>query len=111
MRFRRWWLIVGWFVVLLAGTLTLGQSYESCSVTKWTSETYSQSAHITRNHPVYSVRVGDVIYQIARRTTQVEMNVGQQIKCRVKKGQMLVVNEKGKDAKYDIVGSEPAQNK
>ncbi len=87
------------------------QTYEIGSVLKWETKTYSQSANITRNHPVYSVRVGDVVYQIARRSTQVEMNAGQQIQCRVANGQMFVVNEKGKETKYDIVGSGPTASK
>jgi len=99
-------LIVGWFVVMV-GTLALSQSYETCTVLKWETKTYSQSAHITRNHPVYWVSVGTITYEIGRRTTAIEMQAGQQIKCRVENGHMLVVNEKGKETKYDLVGSEP----
>ena len=102
--------IIGLLLLLIA-SVAWAQTYETGSVLKWETKTYSQSAHITRNHPVYSVQVGTTIYQIARRSTQVEMNTGQQIKCRVDKGQMLVANAKGKETKYDIVGSEPAANK
>jgi hypothetical protein len=80
-------------------------------VLRWETQTYSQSAHITRNHPVYSVQIGSTIYQIARRSTEVEMNSGAQIQCRVVGGYMLVVNGKGKETKYDIVGSAPAASK
>ncbi len=45
------------------------------TVVKWETQSYSQSAHVTRNHPVYSVKVGDITYQIARRTTKVEFTV------------------------------------
>jgi len=94
-------------LVLLVGSLSaLAQNYDTCTVLKWETKTYSQSAHITRNHPVYSVRVGETIYQIGRRSTDVEMSTGQQIKCRIDKDHMLVVNQKGKETKYDILGSE-----
>lgn len=36
------------------------------------------------------------------------MNLGQTIRCRVDKNSMFVVNEKNKETKYDILGSEPA---
>ena len=104
---KRWWLIVGCFFALVVWA----QTYETGGVLKWETQTYSQSAHITRNHPVYTVRVGDTNYQIARRSTEVEMKSGQQIQCRIENGYMLVVNGKGKETKYDIIGSAPATSK
>lgn len=101
---------IGILLLLLASS-AWAQTYETGSVIKWETKTYSQSAHITRNHIVYSVRVGDATYKIARRSDKVEFDLNQEIKCRVEKGQMLVVNEKGKETKYDIVGSEPTVSK
>lgn len=100
-----------WLLLALIASATWAQTYETGNVLKWETKTYSQSAHITRNHPVYSVQVGHTVYQIARRSTEVEMNTGQEIKCRVENGQMFVVNAKGKETKYDIVGSEPTASK
>lgn len=102
---------IAWLLFPLFTLAMWAQTYETGNVLKWETKTYSQSAHTIRNHPVYSVQVGAVVYQIARRSTQVEMNTGQQIKCRVEKGEMLVVNAKGKETKYDIVGSEPTASK
>jgi hypothetical protein len=94
-------------VCCLMALSSAAQTDNTCTVLRWETQTYSQSAHITRNHLVYSVQIGNTVYQIARRSTEVEMNSGQQIQCRVDGGHMLVVNGKGKETKYDIVGSEP----
>lgn len=80
----------------------------ACKVLKWRSEPYSQSAHIIRNHIVYSVQSGDTIYEVARRSEKIEMNIGQQFECRFEKNRVLIWNKKDKETKYNIVGSEPA---
>jgi hypothetical protein len=97
--------VVGLLLLLLTSA-ALAQTYEAGSVLKWEKKSYSQSAHIIRNQTVYTVRAGDVTYQIARRSDKVEMAVGQQLKCRVEKNHLFVLNEKGKEMKYDIVGTE-----
>ena len=94
-------------ILLASSTLTRAQTYENGHVLKWENKTYSQSAHIERNQIVYWVRVGSVTYQIARRRDKVELVVGQ-LKCRIEKGHFFVVNEKGKETKYDIVGMDQA---
>jgi hypothetical protein len=80
------------------------QTYEAGRVLKWESRSYSQSAHITRNQIVYWVQVSSATYQIANRRDKPEMAVGQQVKCRVEKNHLFVLNEKAKETKYDIVG-------
>ncbi|MGB6191744.1 MAG: hypothetical protein WBF42_04700 [Terracidiphilus sp.] len=70
---------------------------------------YSQSAHIIRDHVVYSIRIGGASYEIARRSKDVEMNTGQQVECRVEKQTMYVRNSKGKETKYEIVGNAPVE--
>jgi hypothetical protein len=62
--------------------------------------------HNRLGRTVYSVQVGNVTYEIARRRDKVEMVVGQELKCRVEHGHFFVFNEKGKETKYDIVGTE-----
>jgi hypothetical protein len=94
-----------WFVLLFAFVAS-AQSYDSGSVLKWEHKTYSQSAHITRNQVVYTIRVGNVTYQVARRSDKAEMSVGQSLKCRVEKDRLSVLDGKGKETKYDIVGTE-----
>ena len=91
-------------VFLLAITVS-AQSFQTATVVKWEMKPYSQSAHIIRDHVVYSIRIGDTTYQIARRSKDVEMSTGQQIDCRMEKNSVLVRNSKGKETKYEIVGS------
>ena len=81
------------------------QSFQAGTVVKWEMKPYSQSAHIIRDHVVYSIRVGDTTYQIARRSKDVEMSTGQHIDCRLEKHSVIVRNDKGKEIKYEIVGS------
>ena len=71
------------------------QSYETGNVVKWETRTYSQSAHITRNHPVYWIRIGNATYQIASRSREVEMQEVQWVGCRVEKVHVFVRNMKG----------------
>jgi hypothetical protein len=97
--------VVGLLLLLLTST-AWAQTFETGSVLKWEKKSYSQSAHITKNQTVYTVRVGDVTYQIARRSDKVEMSVGQQLKCRIEKDHLFVINEKGKETKFDIVGTQ-----
>ena len=94
------------FSILAAAAFVPAQTKENGKVLKWEEKTYSQSAHITRNQIVYSVQVGNVTYEIARRRDKVEMEVGQELRCRVEHGHFFVLNEKGKETKYDIVGTE-----
>ena len=94
-----------WLTLAIALTV-FAQSYQPGTVVKWEMKPYSQSAHIIRDQVVYTIRVGDATYQIARRSKDVEMNPGQQIDCRVDKGLVIVRNAKGKEIKYAIVGSE-----
>lgn len=94
------------WMVLLFPLIALTQSYQTGTVLKWETKPYSQSAHIIRNHVVYSIRVGEARYEIARRSDKVEMNAGQKIDCRTEEGFMFVRNVKGKETKYQIIGSE-----
>lgn len=98
--------LIGLLFLLLTSVIW-AQTYDTGNVLKWESKPYSQSAHIIRNHIVYSVQVGHSILQIARRSVKTEMTVGQQIKCRLDRGHIFVLNEKGKETEFDIIGSEP----
>ena len=69
-------------VVLLASML-FAQAFETGTVVAWEMKTYSQSAHIIRNQVVYSVRVGDTLYQIARQSEDLELSKGQEIQHRI----------------------------
>lgn len=97
-----------WIAVFLFSALALAQSYQTGTVLKWEMKPYSQSAHIIRDHVVYSIRVGGNRYEIARRSKDVEMTNGQQVECRIRESTIYVRNAKGKEIKYEIVGTEPA---
>jgi hypothetical protein len=99
--------------LLLYTSIASAQPDQACKILSWQSQPYSQSAHIIRNHVVYSVQIDNLIYKIARRSDKTEMSIGQQVQCRLENGKMLVLNEKGKEIKYDLVGSEsmPAEEK
>ena len=92
------------FVLLTAAT-AFAQSYRTCDVTMWANETYSPTSNITRNYIVYFVRVGKANYQIARPGSNVEMNSGERINCRIDKGYMFIRDSKGQVSKAQIVES------
>jgi hypothetical protein len=83
-----------------------GALADSGTVLKWESKSYSQSANIIRNRIVYTVKVGDSTYQIAKRSEKVQFTKGQTIECRVNKNHIFVTNGKGKEEKFDIIGTE-----
>ena len=91
-----------WFVLLTVAS-GFAQSYKTCDVTMWANETYSQTSYMTHNKIFYFVRVGRMNYQIALPGPDVEMNSGQQIRCRVDKGYMFIRNSNGQVSKAQIV--------
>lgn len=91
-----------WFVLLTAAS-GCAQSYKTCDVTMWANETYSQTSYTSRNEIFYFVRVGRMSYQVALPGPNVEMNSGQQIRCRVDKGYMFIRNSNGQVSKAQIV--------
>lgn len=99
-----------WFVLLTAAS-AFAQSYKTCDVTMWTTEAYTQSPAMAASNILYFVRVGRVNYQIARPGPNVEMNSGQQVRCRVDKGYMFIRDSKGQVRKAQIVDTgQPIQN-
>jgi hypothetical protein len=76
------------------------------SVLKWETKAFAQTAvHPAGNRVVYSIKVGDVTYQVARRRSKVEMTIGEKIECRVEKDKLMVRDDKGKETKYDVLGT------
>ena len=86
------------------------QSYEPGSVNKWEKATYAKNSHNTKNQIVYTVRVGDATYKLARKSDKVDLQAGEQVKCEVGKKHITVIDAKGKERQYDIVGSESGSN-
>jgi hypothetical protein len=91
-------------LALLFVSGALAQSGGTATVVNWEALPYSQSVNITRNQVVYMIHLGDVHYRITRRSPKAELNIGQQVDCRVEGKNMFVRNAKGKEVKYDILG-------
>ena len=94
--------IASWALALLFVPLALAQTGTG-TVVNWEAQPYSQSAHMTLNHVFYTIHLGDVRYRITRNSPKAEMNIGQQVDCRVEGNNMFVRFAKGKEIKYDIV--------
>lgn len=94
-------------VVLLVFPV-LAQCQQTATVTKWEVETYSQSAHITRNHVVYFVDMDGKHYKIARkqREEKPEFQVGDKLQVRFDKDICYITKANGKEAKYEVLGVE-----
>ncbi len=91
-----------WLVLLTAASV-FAQSYKTCDVTMWANEADSHTSSATPKDILYFVRVGRANYEIARPGPEVEMNSGQQIRCRVDNGYMFIRNSKGQVRKAQIV--------
>ena len=99
-----------WFVLLTAAS-GFAQSYKTCDVTMWANETYSHTSLTAPKGIFYFVRVGRANYEIARPGPDVEMNSGQQIRCRVDNGYMFIRDSKGQVRKAQIVETgQPMRN-
>lgn len=86
----------------------LAQCQQTATITKWEMETYSQSAHIARNHVVYFVDVDGKQYKIARkqREDKPDFQVGDRLQVRFEKNTCHVTKANGKGAKYEVLGVE-----
>jgi|HubBroStandDraft_6_1064221.scaffolds.fasta_scaffold73251_4 hypothetical protein len=93
-------------LALLFVSGALAQSGQTGTVQNWEALPYSQSVNITRNQVFYTIHLGDVHYRITRRSPKAELNIGQQVDCRVEGNSMFVHYAKGKEVKYDIVGKD-----
>jgi len=94
-------------VVLLFTTATFAQSWKTGTIVKWEVKAYSQSAHITRNRVVYSVKIDKTVYQITRNRDKDEIATGQQVECRLEKTHFFVRDDRGREIKYEVVGIGP----
>ena len=100
-----------WFV-LLSAVQGFAQSYKTCDVTMWANEKYSHGSSTSAKDILYFVRVGRANYEIARPGPDVEMNSGQQIRCRVSNGYMFIRDNNGQVRKAQIVDTgQPIQNR
>lgn len=93
-------------LLFISGALAQSGQTGTGTVVNWEALPYSQNAHITLNHVVYTIHLGDVHYRITRRSPKAELNIGQQVDCRIEGNSMFVHYAKGKEVKYDIVGGD-----
>jgi hypothetical protein len=86
----------------------LAECQKTATITKWEMETYSQSAHITRNHVVYFVDVDGKHYKIARkqREDKPDFRVGDKLRLRFEEDTCYVTKASGEEAKYEVLGVE-----
>jgi len=86
----------------------LAPCQQTATITKWEMETYSQSAHITRNHVVYFIDVDGKRYKIARklREDKPDFQVGDKLQVRIEKDACYVTKANRKEARYEVLGVE-----
>ncbi|HEY1898080.1 MAG TPA: hypothetical protein VGG62_17505 [Terracidiphilus sp.] len=99
-------LIASLTLALLFVSGALAEAGQFGTVVNWEALPYSQSVKITQNQVFYTIHLGDVHYRITRRSPKAELNIGQQVDCRVEGNNMFVRYAKGKEVKYDIVGTD-----
>ena len=99
-------LIASLTLALLFVSGALAQSVKTGTVVDWEALPYTQNVKIPRNQVVYTIHLGDVHYRITRRSSTAELNIGQQVDCRVEGNSMFVRYFKGKEVKYDIVAKD-----
>jgi hypothetical protein len=93
-------------LALLFVSGALAQSGQTGTVVNWEALPLSQSVNITRNQVFYTIHLGDIHYRITRRSPKAELNIGQQVDCRVEGNTIFVQYAKGKEVKYDIVAKD-----
>jgi hypothetical protein len=91
-------------LALLFFSGALAESGQTGTVVNWEALPHSQSVKTTMNQVFYTIHLGDVHYRITRKSPKAELNIGQQVDCRVEGNNMFVHYAKGKEVKYDIVG-------
>jgi hypothetical protein len=88
------------------------QGYDQGTILKWDVEVYGKNKEASQNAAVYYVQVGTNVYRVTDGKTKPgpnAANVGKPLQCRVKKDHMFIVDEKGKELKYSIIGVSAAQ--
>jgi len=90
----------------------VAQSSDQGTILKWDLEAYAKQKQQTQNAAVYYVQIGDQIYRATQGNTKpgsLASTVGKQVPCRVKKDNLYITDEKGKQLKYSIIGVSKAQ--
>jgi hypothetical protein len=102
------------FATLISLTLPsiAQQVYRQGTILKWDLEAYGKQKQLTQNAAVYYVQFENNVYQVTDGKTKPGPNassVGKDVQCRIKKEHMYIVDAKGKELKYTIIGVSKAQ--
>jgi|SRR5277367_910197 len=90
----------------------VAQSSDLGTILRWDLEAYAKQKQQTQNAAVYYVQIGDQVYRATQGNTKpgsLASTVGKQLQCRVKKDNLYITNENGKQLKYSIIGVSKAQ--
>jgi hypothetical protein len=77
------------------------------TILKWDVEAYGKRRDITQNAAVYYVQIGDNVYQVTQGSTKPganASNVGKTVQCRVEKNRLVIIDDRGKEQRYNIIG-------
>jgi len=91
---------------------SVAQSSGEGTILKWDLEAYGKQKQQTQNAAVYYVQIGDQVFRATQGNTKpgsLASTVGKQLQCRVKKDNLYITDEKGKQLKYSIIGVSKAQ--
>jgi hypothetical protein len=99
-------------VILFVFPAVAQQAYEQGTILKWDVEAYGKQKQQTQNAAVYYVQIRENVYRVTQGKTKPgpeASSVGKQIQCRVKKDNLYIIDEKGKELKYSVIGISKAQ--
>jgi hypothetical protein len=88
------------------------QAYEQGTILKWDIEAYGKQKQQTQNAVVYYVQIRENVYRVTQGKTKPgseASSVGKEIQCRVKKENLYLIDPKGKESKYSVIGISKAQ--
>jgi hypothetical protein len=88
------------------------QAYEQGTILKWDVEAYGKQKKETQNAAVYYVQIRENVYRVTQGKTKPgseATNVGNAVQCRIKKESLYMIDAKGKESKYSIIGVSKGQ--
>jgi hypothetical protein len=94
-------------VAVFASPAVSQQAYEQGTILKWGVEAYGKNKQQTQNAAVYYVQIRENVYRITQGKTKPgpeASSVGKEVQCRVKKESLYMIDAKGKESKYSVIG-------
>jgi hypothetical protein len=68
---------------------------------------YGKRRDITQNAAVFYIQIGDNVYQVTQGSTKPGVNasnVSKTVQCSVEKSNLVIIDDKGKEQKYTVIG-------